>query len=99
MNVCIVKMFISADIDPHREGDEFSFKVQGKYCVFDVMLSYEANKLKVYIPFPIPVNRKEAHSSLCEVKQIDRLVQKDSFYTTVCQIDNDKEYQIKKLRS
>ena len=33
---CIIKMFASADIEPHREGDEFSFKVQGKYCVFNV---------------------------------------------------------------
>ena len=42
---CIIKMFASADIEPHREGDEFSFKVQGKYCVFNVTLSYEANRI------------------------------------------------------
>lgn len=93
---CIIKMFASADIEPHREGDEFSFKVQGKYCVFNVTLSYEANKIIVCIPFPIPVNRKVAKSSMYEVKRIYSFVQKgDSFYTTVCQIDKDKEYQIR----
>lgn len=93
---CIIKMFASADIEPHREGDEFSFKVQGKYCVFNVTLSYEANRIIVYIPFPIPVNRKVAKSSMYEVKRIDSFVQKgDSFYTTLCQIDKDKEYQIR----
>lgn len=93
---CIIKMFASADIEPHREGDEFSFKVQGKYCVFNVTLSYEANRIIVCIPFPIPVNRKVAKSSMYEVKRIDSFVQKgDSFYTTVCQIDKDKEYQIR----
>ncbi len=67
---CIIKMFASADIEPHREGDEFSFKVQGKYCVFNVTLSYEANRIiMVYIPFPIPVNRKVAKSSMYEVKK------------------------------
>ena len=93
---CIIKMFASADIEPHREGDEFSFKVQGEYCVFNVTLSYEANRIIVCIPFPIPVNRKVAKSSMYEVKRIDSFVQKgDSFYTTVCQIDKDKEYQIR----
>ena len=83
---CIIKMFASADIEPHREGDEFSFKVQGEYCVFNVTLSYEANRIIVCIPFPIPVNRKVAKSSMYEVKRIDSFVQKgDSFYTTVCQ--------------
>ena len=96
LEVCIVKMFASAGIEPHREGDVFSFKVQGKFCVFDVTLSYEENKLMVEIPFPIPVNRKVAKSSMYEVKRIVRLIPRcDSFYTTVCQIDNDKEYQIK----
>lgn len=93
---CIIKMLASADIEPHREADEFSFKVQGKYCVFNVTLSYEANRIIVCIPFPIPVNRKVAKSSMYEVKRIDSFVQKgDSFYTTVCQIDKDKEYQIR----
>lgn len=75
---CIIKMFASADIEPHREGDEFSFKVQGKYCVFNVTLSYEANRIIVCIPFPIPVNRKVAKSSMYEVKRIDSFVQKET---------------------
>lgn len=37
---CIIKMFASSDIEPHREGDEFSFKVQGKYCVFNVTFHF-----------------------------------------------------------
>ena len=77
---CIIKMFASADIEPHREGDEFSFKVQGKYCVFNVTLSYEANRIMVYIPFPIPVNRKVAKSSMYEVKRIDSFAQKGTIY-------------------
>ena len=70
---CIVKMFVSAGMEPYRDGNKFSVVVLGKHYTFIVTISCkEGNELCVYVRFPETVRKDVASAVNYEVKRLGK---------------------------
>lgn len=70
---CIVKMFVSAGMEPYRDGNKFSVVVLGKHYTFIVTIScMEGNELCVYVRFPETVRKDVASAVNYEVKRLGK---------------------------
>ena len=70
---CIVKMFVSAGMEPYRDGNKFSVVVLGKHYTFIVTISCMAgNELCVYVRFPETVRKDVASAVNYEVKRLGK---------------------------
>ena len=70
---CIVKMFVSAGMEPYRDGNKFSVVVLGKHYTFIVTIScMEGNELCVYVCFPETVRKDVASAVNYEVKRLGK---------------------------
>ncbi len=70
---CIVKMFVSAGMEPYRDGNKFSVVILGKHYTFIVTIScMEGNELCVYVRFPETVIKDVASAVNYEVKRLGK---------------------------
>ena len=70
---CIVKMFVSAGMEPYRDGNKFSVVVLGKHYTFIVTISCMAgNELCVYVRFPETVRKDVVSAVNYEVKRLGK---------------------------
>lgn len=73
---CIVKMFVSAGMEPYRDGNKFSVVVLGKHYTFIAFIvtisCMEGNELCVYVRFPGTVRKDVASAVNYEVKRLGK---------------------------
>ena len=70
---CIVKLFVSAGMEPYRDGNKFSVVVLGKHYTFIVTISCMAgNELCVYVRFPETVRKDVVSAVNYEVKRLGK---------------------------
>ena len=73
---CIVKMFVSAGMEPYRDGNKFSVVVLGKHYTFIAFIvtisCMEGNELCVYVRFPETVGKDVASAVNYEVKRLGK---------------------------
>ena len=73
---CIVKMFVSAGMEPYRDGNKFSVVVLGKHYTFIAFIvtisCMEGNELCVYVRFPETVRKDVASAVNYEVKRLGK---------------------------
>ena len=73
---CIVKMFVSAGMEPYRDGNKFSVVVLGKHYTFIAFIvtisCMEGNELCVYVRFPEAVRKDVASAVNYEVKRLGK---------------------------
>lgn len=92
---CIVKMFVSAGMEPYRDGNKFSVVVLGKHYTFIVTIScMEGNELCVYVRFPETVRKDVASAVNYEVKRLGKEAVETLPEAQVCLLEKGDGYHI-----
>ena len=105
---CIVKMFVSAGMEPYRDGNKFSVVVLGKHYTFIAFIvtisCMEGNELCVYVRFPETVRKDVASAVNYGVKRLGKEAVETLPETQVSLLEKGDGYHIivktvKKMKS
>lgn len=95
---CIVKMFVSAGMEPYRDGNKFSVVVLGKHYTFIAFIvtisCMEGNALCVYVRFPETVRKDVASAVNYEVKRLGKEAVETLPEAQVCLLEKGDGYHI-----